>query len=92
VNAASLSPLPTLASTRANKLAFELRETSQYGEHQSTVRRRCVCPRIRQRSEPRSTLRYRVDDVEKVARRPSEPIKPSHDQGDAAGAVRLKKA
>jgi hypothetical protein len=35
-----------LASARSNKLAFELCQASENGEHKTTMCRRCVGPRV----------------------------------------------
>src|SRR6516165_9108593 len=83
MDAASASSLPPLPSSSANQLTFEFRETAQYGQHQSAVRRGCVGPRVGQRAESGSSPRYRVDYVEKIACRAGEAIKPGHKQGVA---------
>jgi hypothetical protein len=83
MNAASASSLPPLPSSSANQLTLKFRQAAQYGQHQSAVRRSCVGPRVGQRAESGSSLRYRIDYVEKVACRAGEPIKPGHKQGVA---------
>lgn len=92
----------SLTSAGADQFALELSKTAQYGQHQSTVRRRGVGPRIAERTEARFLIGNRGKGVEQVACRAREPIKTRHHHHIAAaelakqspelGAIRFRAA
>ena len=86
VDTASASLLPSIPGAGANKFALKFREAAQYGQHQPPVRRGCVRPCVSQRAKSSSSLCYRVDYVEEIARRPGESVKSGHEQGVANDA------
>jgi hypothetical protein len=99
-HSAGLSAGPALAGTGKDQLALEIRKSTQDGQHQAPMRSRGVRPCVGQRFEAGAGLGNRVENIEQVARGPSEPIQPCHhqhvtvaeapEQLGQLGAVRLR--
>src|SRR3982074_2995359 len=75
-----LRSLASLAGPRADKFPFELGKTAQYGQHETAVRCRRVSPSISKRFEAGSLFGDLAQQVEEIAGRPAQTIKPSDDQ------------
>src|SRR5262245_17454650 len=80
LHALGLRTRTAIASARLDQLALELGQAAKHSQHQSTVRRRGISPRIGERLEAGTGLADRIEDVEQIARRSSEPIEPRHQQ------------
>jgi hypothetical protein len=74
-----LRSLASLAGPRPDKFPLELRQTAQYRQHESPVRRRRVRPSISDRSEAGAPFGNRAQQVEEIASRPRKTIEPSND-------------
>jgi hypothetical protein len=66
--------LSTLTCARLNEFTLELRKPAKNGEHQSSVGCRRVCPGVGEGPKTSARLGDRVEDIEQIASRPSEPI------------------
>jgi hypothetical protein len=74
MNAARLGAAAAFTGTRADQLALELGEPAEYGQHQTPVWGRRVCPRVAERPETGSRPRNRVEDVQQGACRSRQSI------------------
>ncbi len=79
-NAPCLCTLPPLPRPRPDQFAFKLRQSSQHGQHQTTVRRRRVSPSVSERFEACPFFPDRPQQVQEIARGPRQTIEPRDDQ------------
>src|SRR5262245_51346880 len=66
-DAASLGADATLISAFADQLTLELSDATEDRNQQTPVHRRCVGPRILERAERRTTIRYLIQQVQQIA-------------------------
>src|SRR5882724_13157923 len=80
MHAALLGPRSAFASTSPDQLAFEFGQAAEYREHQAAVRCGGVGPRIRDRTKAGACLRNTIKNIEQVACRSRQAVKPRHHQ------------
>jgi hypothetical protein len=81
--APSLGAFPSLASPRSDQFPLELRQSCQYGEHEASMGRRRVGPRIPQGAEASPPLRYGRKRVQEVTRGSRQSIETCHQENIA---------
>src|SRR5262249_46556941 len=66
-HAASLGADATLIGAFADQLTLELGDASKNRDQQTSMHGRGVCPRILERAERRTTIRYLIQQVQQIA-------------------------
>jgi hypothetical protein len=75
-----LRTLTPFAGPRSDKFPFELGKTTQYGQHETAVRCRRVSPGVSERFEAGSLFGNCTQEIEEIAGRPRQAIKPGDNQ------------